>query len=46
MVTDVKKNRGRPRIFDENEALEKAMQIFWNRGYEGASIAELNGVRL
>ena len=41
MTTDVKKMRGRPRIFDENEALDKAMQIFWNRGYEGASLAEL-----
>ncbi len=42
MTTDVKKLRGRPRFFDQEEALEKAMQIFWNRGYEGASIAELS----
>ncbi|MDI1299398.1 TetR/AcrR family transcriptional regulator [Methylotenera sp.] len=41
MEADVKKMRGRPRIFDQDEALGKAMQIFWNRGYEGASIAEL-----
>ncbi|MDI1308166.1 MAG: TetR/AcrR family transcriptional regulator [Methylotenera sp.] len=41
MTTDVKKSRGRPRVFDQDEALDKAMQIFWNRGYEGASIAEL-----
>lgn len=41
MTTDVKKSRGRPRVFDKDEALDKAMQIFWNRGYEGASIAEL-----
>lgn len=41
MEADVKKTRGRPRMFDESEALDKAMQIFWSRGYEGASLAEL-----
>lgn len=41
MTTDVRKLRGRPRVFDVDEALDKAMLIFWNRGYEGASIAEL-----
>lgn len=41
MTIDVKKMRGRPRVFDKDEALDKVMQIFWNRGYEGASIAEL-----
>jgi AcrR family transcriptional regulator len=41
MSNEVKKIRGRPRIFDMNEALDKALEIFWKRGYEGASIAEL-----
>lgn len=41
MTNDVKKLRGRPRVFDMDEALEKALKIFWTRGYEGASIAEL-----
>lgn len=41
MTNEVKKLRGRPRIFDMNEALDKALEIFWKRGYEGASIAEL-----
>jgi AcrR family transcriptional regulator len=33
--------RGRPRAFDRDEALGKAMQVFWAQGYEGASLGEL-----
>jgi TetR/AcrR family transcriptional repressor of nem operon len=33
--------RGRHKEFDEEEALERAMQLFWSRGYEGAGLAEL-----
>lgn len=33
--------RGRPLSFDRDAALEKAMHVFWERGYESASIAEL-----
>jgi AcrR family transcriptional regulator len=32
---------GRPRSFCTTRALNSAMQVFWRRGYEGASIAEL-----
>lgn len=32
---------GRPRTFDLNEALDKAMVVFWKHGYEGATIPEL-----
>ncbi len=33
--------RGRPRSFDRDQALQRAMDVFWARGYEGASIGEL-----
>lgn len=32
---------GRPREFDTAKALDKALDVFWRHGYEGASIAEL-----
>ncbi|MGW5580393.1 TetR/AcrR family transcriptional regulator [Micromonospora chokoriensis] len=33
---------GRPRGFDRQEALEKAMRAFWRHGFEGVSIADLS----
>ncbi|AZO43346.1 TetR/AcrR family transcriptional regulator [Mesorhizobium sp. M7D.F.Ca.US.005.01.1.1] len=33
--------RGRPRTFDRTSALRCAMEVFWARGYEGASMSEL-----
>ena len=32
---------GRPKKFDEGEALLSAMHVFWQKGYEGASIKDL-----
>ncbi|WP_208640002.1 TetR/AcrR family transcriptional regulator [Lonsdalea britannica] len=33
--------RGRPRSFDRDTALQRAMEIFWAKGYEAAQLSEL-----
>lgn len=36
-----KKSRGRPKVFDREAALDKAMTLFWQHGYEATSMAHL-----
>jgi AcrR family transcriptional regulator len=33
--------RGRPRTFDRAAALRRAMEVFWDKGYDGTSLADL-----
>ena len=41
MVQNASKPRGRPRSFDEAEALERATQVYWSKGYDGVTIDDL-----
>src|SRR6202142_4151846 len=41
MIPNSTRPRGRPRSFDELEALEKAIQVFWSKGYDGVTIDDL-----
>ena len=41
MVQNPARPRGRPRSFDERDALEKATQVFWSKGYDGVTIDDL-----
>lgn len=33
--------RGRPRSFDRDDALHRAMMLFWEKGFQGTSMSEL-----
>jgi len=37
----VRRPRGRPRSFDREAALRSAMEVFWNKGFEAATLHDL-----
>jgi AcrR family transcriptional regulator len=41
MIQKSVRPRGRPRTFDESGALERAIQVFWSKGYDGVTIDDL-----
>ena len=41
MVHNAVRPVGRPRSFDESDALKKATQVFWSKGYDGVTIDDL-----
>ena len=41
MIQNAARPRGRPRSFNESAALEKAIQVFWSKGYDGVTIDDL-----
>lgn len=41
MIEKTRRPRGRPRNFEENEALDRATKVFWAKGFDGATVDDL-----
>lgn len=42
MVENKSRGRGRPRCFDEKDVLDKAVRVFWSKGFHATSLDDLS----